>query len=359
MNMQPTGEANLKTRSEPPAPEPPVDIAATLQVGRPLWQRVTRNRLVPHAILAILLIVLVPSILTGSNLALATTAVIYGLFALSALVLFGWVGLGSFGQAAFFGTGAYTAAMLKDQHLNPLEVILIGAVVAMVLALIVALLAGNSSGIQFAMLTLVLGQVLYQLLFTFRGVFQGDDGIFGIMAQPLFGLNLFDQKNFWWYSASVAAVFALILYGVHRSQLGKTFTAVRDDPVKAAALGTSVRGARTAAFMISGFVGGVAGVLYSQQQTGASPGLLGTVMSGSVIFMVFIGGTTSMWGPFVGALIYTYLTTQLFQSSTTSTIWIGLLLLVVVVLVRGGIMGLVERVFAGLRSRLISARRAS
>lgn len=349
----------------PTTPEE-ADHAATTREGLPLsttsrtwWQRGARNRLVPHAVLAIVLLVLVPSVVSGSNLALATTAVIYGLFALSALVLFGWVGLGSFGQAAFFGTGAYTAAMLKDQHLNPLIVILIGAVVSMVLALVVAVLAGNSSGIQFAMLTLVLGEVLYQLLFTFRSVFHGDDGIFGVTAEPLFGHNLFDQKNFWWYSATVAAVFALILYGIHRSQLGKTFTAVRDDPIKAAALGTSVRVARTTAFMISGFVGGVAGVLYAQQQTGAAPGLLSTVTSGSVIFMVFIGGTSSMWGPFVGALIYTYLTTQLFQGSSTSTIWIGLLLLVVVVLVRGGIMGLVERVFGGMRKRFTSARRAS
>lgn len=353
-------QGNVKTRVDEDNPSSPTAEGLAPSSGASAWwQRAGRNRLVPHAVLAIVLIVLVPSLLTGSNLALATTAVIYGLFALSALVLFGWVGLGSFGQAAFFGTGAYTAAMLKDHQLNPLIVILIGAFVAMLLALVVAILAGNSSGIQFAMLTLVLGEVLHQLLFTFRDLFHGDDGIFGITAQPLFGMNLFDQKNFWWYSAGVAAVFALVLYGIHRSQLGKTFTAVRDDPVKAAALGTSVRVARTAAFMISGFVGGIAGVLYSQQQTGAAPGLVSTVMSGSVIFMVFIGGTSNMWGPFVGALVYTYLTTRLFQGSNTSTIWIGLLLLVVVVLVRGGIMGLVERGVRLLKQRVTTARSAS
>lgn len=314
-------------------------------------RRVVRNRVVPHTVVAFVLLVGVPSILTGSNLSLATTAAIFGLFALSALVLFGWVGLGSFGQAAFFGTGAYAAALLKDYPMNPLLVVLIGAFAGMILALVVAVLAGNSSGIQFAMLTLVLGQVLYQLIFTFRDTLHGDDGIFGIVPQPLFGLNLFDPTNFWWYSAIVTAVFALLLYGIHRSQLGKTFTAVRDDPIKAAALGTSVRAARMTAFMLSGFVGGVAGVLYAQQQTGASPALLGTVMSGSVIFMVFIGGTSSMWGPFVGALTYTVLTTRLFQGSSTATVWVGLLLLIVVVLVRGGIMGVVERGFAVVKAR--------
>ena len=243
--------------------------------------------------------------------------------------------------------------------MNPLLVLLVGALAGMVLALIIAVLAGNSSGIQFAMLTLVLGQVLYQLIFTFRGSLHGDDGIFGIVPQPLFGLNMFDQTNFWWYSAGVTAAFALLLYGVHRSQLGKTFAAVRDDPIKAAALGTSVRVARTTAFMISGFVGGVAGVLYAQQQTGASPALLGTAMSGSVIFMVFIGGTSSMWGPFVGALAYTVLTTRLFQGSSTATVWVGLLLLIVVVLVRGGIMGLVTRASAQLKRRFTREGRLS
>ncbi|WP_020659099.1 branched-chain amino acid ABC transporter permease [Amycolatopsis benzoatilytica] len=318
----------------------------------PWPRRAVRNRLVPHAVLACVLLAGVPSVLTGSNLSLVSTAAIFGLFALSALVLFGWVGLGSFGQAAFFGTGAYAAALLKDQEMNPLLVVLIGALAGMVVALVIAVLAGNSSGIQFAMLTLVLGQVLYQLIFTFRGTLHGDDGIFGIVARPLFGMNLFLPENFWWYAAGVTAVCALLLYGIHRSQLGKTFTAVRDDPVKAAALGTSVRAARTTAFLISGFVGGVAGALYAQQQTGASPALLGTVMSGSVIFMVFIGGTSSMWGPFVGALVYTVLTTRLFQGSTTATVWVGVLLLIVVVLVRGGIMGLVQRGSAAARTRL-------
>jgi branched-chain amino acid transport system permease protein len=319
-------------------------------------RRAVRNRMVPHLVISFVLLIGVPSVLTGSNLSLATTATIFGLFALSALVLFGWVGLGSFGQAAFFGTGAYAAALLKDHPMNPLLVLLIGALAGTVLALIIAILAGNSSGIQFAMLTLVLGQVLYQLLFTFRGTFHGDDGIFGIVPPSLFGMSLFDPTNFWWYSAGITALFALLLYGIHRSQLGKTFTAVRDDPTKAAALGTSVRVARTTAFMISGFVGGVAGVLYAQQQTGASPALISTVMSGSVIFMVFIGGTASMWGPFVGALAYTVLTTRLFQGSSTATIWIGLLLLLVVVLVRGGIMGLVDRSLALVKARVAGAR---
>jgi branched-chain amino acid transport system permease protein len=350
---------NGTTEVEEPVRTTTTKSAPLAPSSRPAWQRAIRNRLVPHAVLSVVLLVLVPATLGGSNLSLATTAVIYGLFALSALVLFGWVGLGSFGQAAFFGTGAYAAAMLKDHQLNPLLVLLIGAIAGMLLALVVAVLAGNSSGIQFAMLTLVLGQVLYQLLFTFRDTFHGDDGIFGIVTQPVFGTDMFNPKHFWWYSASITALLALLLYGIHRSQLGKTFTAVRDDPVKAAALGTSVRVARMTAFMISGFIGGVAGVLYAQQQTGASPGLLGTVMSGSVIFMVFIGGTSSMWGPFVGALVYTVLTTRMFQGSTTATIWIGILLLVVVVFVRGGIMGLLERGFAVLKGRVTAARSAS
>lgn len=337
----------------------PSDIL-TVSGGRDnWWRRSMRNRVVPHAVIALILLVGVPSTLTGSDLSLMSTATIFGLFALSTLVLFGWVGLGSFGQAAFFGTGAYTAALLKDQPVNPLLVVLIGGVAGLVLALVFAVLAGNSSGIQFAMLTLVLAEVLYQLLFTFRQTLHGDDGIFGIVPQPLFGMNLFDPWNFWWYSATITVGLAALLYGIHRSQLGKTFTAVRDDPVKAAALGTSVRVARTTAFMISGFVGAVAGVLYAQQATGASPGLLSTVMSGSVIFMVFIGGTSSMWGPFVGALAYTVLTTRLFQGSTTATIWIGLLLLVVVILVRGGIMGLVERGFILLKQRVTGERTPS
>lgn len=306
-------------------------------------RRLGKHPLVVGSIIAIIIMFVAPNTLNAANLSLVTTAAIFGLFALSGLVLFGWLGQGSFGQAAFFGTGAYTVALLKDSHPSPLVAILLGGLISFGFAFVIGMMTMNATGRQFAMLTLVLGEVMYQLTFTFRGTLGGDDGIFGVYPGTLFGADLTLPVEFWWYVTIVVGALALILFGIHRSQLGKSFRAVRDDPLKAAALGTSVRVVRTAAFLIAGFVGGVAGGLYAQQQYGVSPELLSTTISGGVIFMVLIGGTSSMWGPIIGALVYTVLTTKLFSSSSTATLWVGLLLLVVVLGVRGGIVGLVRR----------------
>lgn len=311
----------------------------------------SRRILALNVAATILLVVLTPFILGGANLAMMTTVVILGLFAASALVLFGWVGLGSFGQAAFFGAGAYAAALLKDAGFNPLLVLLIGAVAGGAIGLVVALVAGRSTGRQFAMLTLVLGQILFQLTFTLRDQLHGDDGIFGVTPGHIFGLDLSGAANLWWYCSGIAAIGVALLYAIHRSHLGKTMTAVRDDPLKTAALGASVRVTRTIAFMISGFFGAAAGVLYAGQQSGVSPELLSTAMSGSVIFMVYLGGTSSIWGSFVGALVYTVLTTRLFHGSGTGELWIGLLLLGVVMGMRGGVVGALQRLAGKIRTR--------
>lgn len=305
-------------------------------------------------IITFLVALLAPVFLSGADLSLLSTAAIYALFALSTLVLFGWMGLGTFGQAAFFGTGAYAAALIKNQPFDPVLVLLISGGVSTVMALVIGVLVRRTTGRQFAILTLALAQVLYQVTFTFRSVLRGDNGIFGVFPRPIFGFDLLTEVHFWWYSVTITGLIALLLYGLKNSQLGRSLNAVRDDPVKAAALGMSVGISRLAAFVVAGFIAGIAGALFVQQQSGTSPALLSPALSGSVIFMVLIGGMSSMWGPVLGATIYTVLTLRLFQSSSTATIWIGLLLLAVVVGFKGGVVGIARRAASLLRARTTS-----
>ena len=336
---------NSLTRNQP---EP--HATGTLRVG-PMQ---LRWPLVRGVVLTVAIALLAPMFLSGADLSLLSTAAIYALFALSTLVLFGWMGLGTFGQAAFFGTGAYAAALIKNQPLDPVLVLLISGAVSTLMALVIGILVRKTSGRQFAILTLALAQVLYQVTFTFRSVLQGDNGIFGIFPHPILGFNLISETHFWWYSMAITGLLALLLYGLKNSQLGRSLNAVRDDPVKAAALGVSVGVSRLAAFVAAGFMAGVAGALFVQQQSGASPTLLSPALSGSVIFMVLIGGMSSMWGPVLGATIYTVLTLRLFQSSSTATIWIGLLLLAVVVGFKGGVVGIARRATHLMRARWVN-----
>lgn len=270
---------------------------------------------------------------------LATTMAVYVLFALSVNILVGWNGTPSFGQAAYFGGGAYFVAVLRDVGWNPVGLLVLAGLFGAVLALFFGLVAARTRGISFAMLTLVFGQVLYQLTFTIDAL-EGENGIPGVPAGTLFGVDLASPGVFWWYCLGVVAGCAIVLRRLYGSSFGRSVIAARDDPVRAAALGVPVRRLRIASFTVAGFFGAVAGALSAQQQGIVSPNDLFWVTSGNVLIMCLIGGTSYFWGPAVGAVVFTWLSTQLFQGTPHSNLYIGLILLAVVLVFKGGLTGL-------------------
>lgn len=285
-----------------------------------------------------------------------TVGVTYALLAASLAVLLGWSGIYSFGHAAFFGAGAYAAGLLKDHDLSPLLVVLAGTVVAAVGAFVVGLLGARIVAVEFAMMTLIVGQVVYLLTFKV-GALQGDNGIFGIPLGVVGGLDLSSGQNIWWYTVVVVAVLLGVLRRIQLSPYGTSLNAVRDDPVKAAAIGLPVPALRLSAFTLSGAVAGIAGVLYAQQQGIVTPTTLSFTFSGQIIIMVLLGGLFHFWGAAVGAIVFVLLNNQLFSESSHATLILGVILLLIVVLMPRGLLGLGDLVTARFRSMRAGARR--
>lgn len=311
-------------------------------VGAPTGN-VDRSRYLPGGITQVLLVALAGGLivisLSTNHQYLATTMIIYSLFAVSANMLLGWAGTPSFGQAAFFGGGSYMVAIWRSHDLNPLALIALAGVLGATMAFVFAIISMRSRGITFAMLTLVFGQVLYQLTFTVKDL-GGDNGLPGIPSGSLFGQDLSSSSAFVLYALAIVTICLLLLRRVFGSTFGLTVVAIRDDPVRAAALGASVRMVRIATFTIAGFFSAIAGGLMAQSSGIVTPGNLYWILSGNVVVMCVIGGLYYFWGPVVGAVVFTYLSVSVFQGATYANMYVGGVLLAVVLVFKTGLCGL-------------------
>lgn len=286
----------------------------------------------------------------GSMLFLLTTALIYALFASATNILFGWTGVSSFGQAAYFGVGAYTVALTKDFIENPVLGILLGMIVAAIVAGAYALLASRITGTEFAMLTLIFGQILWLLTFRVPEL-RGENGIPAISRGELFGVNLFPDQAFWWYVVGIVTVALLVLRRIRNSSFGAAMNAVRDDPIRAEALGISVRWVRVWAFVLAGAFAGLAGGLMAQHQGLVTPEMIAWGLSGEVIVMCLIGGMRSFWGPAIGAILLVLIKHFLLDATSAPDLWVGLALLVIVLLLPGGLLSLPKKIMEVVKRR--------
>lgn len=269
---------------------------------------------------------------------LATTCVIYALFAVSTNISFGWAGLISFGQAAFFGAGGYTFALIATYYemVPHVIILLVAMLVAGTMALLFGLVATKLTGVEFAMLTLVFGQILWLIVHRVKAL-GGESGLPGVRRGELFGLSLSSERVFFVASTLCVMVSFLFISKLRYSTLGLSLSAIRENPRKAASLGISVRPIRVLAFAISGMFAGLAGGLFTLHQGIASPNMLFWLLSGQVIVMCIFGGRMSLLGPAAGAVLMTVGQWSLKSVSTSSQLVFGLLLLVVVLMLPGGL----------------------
>jgi branched-chain amino acid transport system permease protein len=300
------------------------------------------NRTSPWRVLGVVVVAGAAGTLLFSGVSLFTWALvwIYGLFALSTNVLFGWTGRASFGQAAFFGIGAYLVSFdpIKSWA-APLAVLAAGAAAA-VAALAVSLITRRSSGLSFAILTLIVGQVLYEVV-NLTGSLGGETGLYGVSAGPIGPVNVSaNYRTFAFYTVVVVGICVVALSWLQSSYLGLSMTGVRDSARRSGSLGIPVARIHAIAFSVAGCFAGIAGALFAQQQTTVSSSLLNWSFSGDVVVMCLVGGMYSFWGPVLGAALYTWLTAVGFAGSANANLYLGIVLLVVVLVFPGGIAGI-------------------
>ncbi len=277
-------------------------------------------------------------------LTFASRIVVFAIAATSLNLVLGYAGLVSFGHAAFFGLGAYVTAILITEGVQSGTVHLAATVaITAFAALVIGAISLRTRGVSFIMITLAFAQMLFYLANSVKG-YGGDEGL-NVRARSLFsfGDRVLDLKNPLALYYVALAVLALALVALARfapSPFGRAVLAMRDDDVRAEALGFPTYRYKLLVFVVAGALGGVAGALGVNLQGYVSPNALHWTQSGTLMVMVILGGVASVWGGAVGALVLLVLEEALSAWTDHAEFWTGWVLLAVVLFARQGLVGL-------------------
>jgi branched-chain amino acid transport system permease protein len=257
--------------------------------------------------LALTFLAVLPLVLPYTSL--AGSMLIMGLFAAGYNLVFGYAGILSLGHAAMFGGGAYATGLLMLKAGVPwLLAIPAGALAGGLIGIAFAILALRTKGIAFAMITLALSQCCYQIAITFADITGGDNGLRGVIAEPIqFGSISVDPAQpmvRYYLMLAIAAVALIGLARVLVSPFGTILRAMRENPSRAQACGVDIRGAQALALALSGMICGLAGSFYAIHLSTVPLDSLGYQLSGQVVMMTLLGGMGTFFGPFVGAALF-------------------------------------------------------
>src|SRR4051812_5266730 len=276
---------------------------------------------------------------------------IWGVFGLGFDILFGYTGLLSFGQSAFFGTGGMFAAYLMTEMNFPYVMlsVFIGTFVAAAVGYLIGLIALRRTGIYFAMITVAIAEVFFFVEFNPLSAFTGgENGLPGVPKPSVFlgfttlhfntDFEVYMFLAFWYF---VGLVIALRIVG---SPVGAVLSAIRDNPLRAAALGHNIHGYKLTAFVVAAAYAGFAGGLLGLMQGFMPPDAFMFDTSGQLVMQTAIGGAGTLFGPLVGAAVWLYLS-DFFQTTlglgATWKLVLGIVFVLLVCFLRRGIVGAV------------------
>jgi branched-chain amino acid transport system permease protein len=270
--------------------------------------------------------------------AVATEIWIFAIFGLGLNLLLGYTGLLSFGQSTFFGSAAYVAGwLLKHYGINVFFALGVGLGVGALSALVVGYLCVQRSGLYFIMLTFALNQLFYFVAYQWTSVTGGEDGMPGIPRPAFLGIDFSNPINYYAFVCAIFVSFLLLMKRIVESPLGKILIAIRENEIRAGAVGFHVPRFKLLAFVLGGAFSGAAGVLYAMLFGIVPLEAISFVFSGNVVFATLIGGSGSLYGPVIGAFVFIWL------SESVSTLWarwpllLGVAFVLVVMFLRGGV----------------------
>lgn len=280
---------------------------------------------------------------------LISQIMIAAIMALSLNLLVGYGGLVSLGHAAYPGVAAYIVAWLVTQTgMGHLAAVLLAVSFTTTMAAFFGLLALRAKGLSFLMITLALGQILWGVAYRWVSVTGGDNGISGVSRPEPLGISLQDPTAFFYFTALVFVVALIAMALFVRSPFGASLRGTRDQERRMSALGYNVWMIRWLTFVIAGFWGAIAGLLYIYYHQFISPHALILATSAELLLMVIAGGAGTLSGPVVGAALVLILKNV---ASAYITRWMMLLGAVFVLIVMFVPEGLVPG-SARLRSRI-------
>ncbi|MBL6077546.1 branched-chain amino acid ABC transporter permease [Belnapia sp. T18] len=264
----------------------------------------------------------------------------FALFACAFNLLIGYVGLLSFGHAAYFGMGGYLAGhAAKVWGLTPELAIITGGVTAALLGAVAGWVAIRRQGIYFAMITLALAQMIYflcvQLPFT-----GGEDGIQAIPRGSLFGVVPLDRDlTLYWVVAGIFLLGFLMIHRIIHSPYGMVLKSIRENEPRAISLGYRTDDYKLLAFILSAGLAGVAGATKSIVFGIATLTDVHWSMSGEVVLMTLVGGLGTVFGPVVGAAVIVTMQNYLAELGAWVTVIQGVIFVICVLAFRRGIVG--------------------
>jgi branched-chain amino acid transport system permease protein len=296
-----------------------------------------RARLVALALLAVGIVL--PKIVYP---VVAIDLVCFALFAVSLDLLFGYVGLLSFGQALFWGGGGYvTAIAIARTHVDGALAVVLGVVYALVLAVLVGAISVRRSGIYFAMITLGVAQIQYFSAFQFTGLTGGENGLQLFNRGRLFGIPMENDTAFYYFALVLVTLGVWFALRLTASPFGRVLAAMRENEPRAIALGYRVDRYKLAVFTIAGGLAGFAGALYALGNRLAGLEMVDWHTSGAVVMMTVLGGIGTIVGPIVGAGLFE--TLDYFVSKTAigqeTNMVMGAIFALCILLFRRGIVG--------------------
>jgi len=294
-----------------------------------------------------------------SRFLIMTDIVRLALFALSLDLILGYAGIVSLGHAAFFGIGAYGAGLLSLHGIiaEPVIALVVAGLAATVVGFLTSFLVIRGVDLTRLMVTLGIALLLEALAERFSNITGGTDGLQGIEMAPILGYFSFDifGKVGFFYALAVLFVLFLAARRIVHSPFGLSLRAIKNNPLRAAAVGVPVNRRLIAVYTLASFYAGIAGALFTQTTQLASLDVFAFERSADLMLVLVIGGTGYLYGGLIGAVVFKML--QEFFSTITPQywqFWIGLVLVVIVLIGRARlhrwvlfVPNLVIRQFAG------------
>ncbi len=290
------------------------------------------------AVLVLAVLIALPWLASGSpyTLVLGVDILIAVLFATSLHFIMGPGGMHSFGHAAYFGLGAYGAALLVQWLALPMGLALVaGVVVAALGALLFGWFAVRLEGVYLAMITLAFAQIVWALVYQWEAVTGGSNGVIGIWPPAPFDT----RGGYFMLALALTVAGVLLLRRLLFAPFGYAMRAGRDNPLRAEAIGIDVKRVHWLGFAVAGAVCGVAGGLFAFAKGSISPEVIHINHSIDGLVMVLLGGVETLTGPIVGAAVFTTLQDMVMRDSQYWRAMLGGIILALVLLFPDGLVG--------------------
>jgi branched-chain amino acid transport system permease protein len=269
------------------------------------------------------------------------------LFAASLHFIMGPAGMHSFGHAAYFGLGAYGAALLVRSLGLPMELSLVlSPIAAAVGALVFGWFCVRLSGVYLAMLTLAFAQIVWSVIFQWDEFTGGSNGLTGVWPAEW----LADKRNYYYLTLALVVAGVLLLRRTLFAPFGYALRAGRDSPLRSDAIGIDVKRLQWVAFVVAAIFAGLAGALYAFSKGSISPDAVGVGRSVDGLVMVLLGGLQTLAGPLVGAVTFTWLQDAVARNTDYWRALLGGIILVLVLVFPQGIAGFVRQLYERRRA---------